>query len=283
MTGYTLLSISVLLIVAAVYALFDVLNKRTVPNKFAFLTIVIGVAVALLNGSYELTFGLAFAIGLLSYVLYRVGMVGGGDVFEFVFVTLAMPVWQQPVYGGFQFFIPFIISVFIAAGYASLLFIPIYYLVIKKRTKIADGPNRESITLGLVMLVGYMIFLAGLYVLLGVKPLGVALVGVLAVASFVTILYQKRVYNGMVTFVYPRQLEEGDMIATNLMSKRDIQLFNSKTKFGRLATEKLIKDLRGVKKKMPVYKDSVPFSAFMFIGIVVSLLFGNLILLMVGV
>ena len=291
MITYPWINVTVLLIVTAIYALLDVFNRRNVPNYVAYITLLIGVAMALLSGTnYILNFGIAILIGILGYVLYRAGLLGGGDVFEFVFIALVMPMWPQPFAYGMQlhtqFFIPFIISVLIAAGYFSLLFIPVYYLGKKghlraiKRTRPRD---RKSMKMGAVILCGYIIFTVALYYMLGVTPLGLGLIAVLAITSFITIVYQHSVYLEMVEFVYPEQLEEGDMIAINLITRKNIMLLKDKSGFGRLATSKMIKNLRGVKVKVPVYKDSVPFSAFVFIGVVITLIFGNLILVMVGI
>ncbi len=277
--------IAVLLIITAVYAMFDVFNRRNVPNVFAYATIVIGVAMALLSRSdYLLTFGIAVAIAAIGYVIYRSGMLGGGDIFELVFISLVLPVWQLPAaIGVYQFFIPFAVSVVIAAGYAALLFIPVYYLGLKRRAKRAAGPKADlKPGHGIAILACYALFLVILYATVGPRPLGTALIIVLAIASAVTAAYETRVYLSMVSYIYPRQLDEGDMIAVGLMPKKDIAALRKKTRFGRLATARLIKDLKGTRIRIPVYRDSVPFSAFIFIGVVFSLLFGNMVLLIIG-
>ena len=66
------------------------------------------------------------------------------------------------------------------------------------------------------------------------------------------------------------------------MDKKDIAYFSKRTKFGRLASKRLISEIKGIKKRIPVYRDSVPFSFFIFFGVIISLLFGNLILTIIG-
>jgi len=277
----------VLLAITAIYALFDVFNRRNVPNIFAYATVVIGAAVALGSGwDYVFAFGVAIAVAAAGYVVYRAGMLGGGDVFELVFISLVLPVWQQPVYqGGYQFFTPFVISVAIAAGYAALIFIPIYYLGIKRRPRRHGGaPSAfgHGLRNGLAIMVCYAAFIAALYAIAGPRPVGMVIIAILALASAVTAVYEKRIYLGMVSYIYPRQLDEGDMIATSLMAEGDLASLRKKTEFGRLATRKLIRDLKSSRIKIPVYRDSVAFSAFIFIGVVFSLLFGNMVLLIIG-
>ena len=83
----------------------------------------------------------------------------------------------------------------------------------------------------------------------------------------------------MVRNVYPSQLEDEDIIAVYVMNEKDLRYFNSLSKsFGRLTTRKLMQDLKGVRKKLPVYKNAVPLALFTLIGGVISLLFGNVLL-----
>jgi hypothetical protein len=95
-------------------------------------------------------------------------------------------------------------------------------------------------------------------------------------------IYDQRIYLGMVEFIYPNKLEEGDMIATNLMSKKELAIFQRKSDFGRLASDRLIAQIKKVRVKLPVYRDSVPFSLFIFIGVLISIAYGNIILIMIG-
>lgn len=277
-------TIGILIVITAVYAYLDVFNKRNVPNYFVYATLAIGIVVSLLSGvNLEFTYGIAIVIGIAGYLLYRAGLLGGGDVFEFIFICLVMPSWPQALYLNiFQFYLPFVISVLIASGYTSLLFIPIYYVVVKKHAHGLTAPSLKSMKLAAVLFIAYVAFMTILYLSLRIGALGIALLTALAVASFFTIIYEKDIYLGMVSFISPQALEEGDMIAVNLMSKKDFAYFSRYDGFGRLATKTLIAKMRGAKKKLPVYRDSVPFSAFVFIGVIISLAVGNIILLMVS-
>ena len=188
--------IAVLLAISAIYALFDIFNRRNVPNVFAYATIAIGVVMALLaGGGYLFTFGVAAAVAAAGYMVYRAGMLGGGDVFELVFVSLVLPIWQRPaLLGIYQVFTPFVVSVVIAAGYAALLFIPVYYLAIKGRRRHAAAreAGARGLRHGAAIALCYAVFLVALYVVAGPQPLGTALIVALALASAVTAAYEKR-------------------------------------------------------------------------------------------
>ena len=280
------IELAVLITIAFIYALFDVFNKRNVPNMFVYATIAVGIVVALLFNSglgLIVAFLIAIMVGLIGYALYKTGLLGGGDVLEFVFIALVLPTLVKPFYSSmYQWNIPFVLSVIIASGYASLIFMPIYYLGIKKPKNRVVSPSMKNFGIGVALFVAYMALIVAMVHTYGVSLLGVVLVLILAVSSAVTIVYQQRIYLGMVDFIYPSTLEDGDMIATNLMNKKELAFFMKESDFGRLATTKLISEIKGIKKRIPVYRDSVPFSLFIFIGIIISLLFGNLILIITG-
>lgn len=289
MVDPSLVKISVVLAVAVIYAIFDVFNKRNVPDVVVYATIIIGIGMAVLY-NYSIIwvdFGVAIIISLIGFVIYRSGFLGGGDVLELAFVSLVIPLQLTPTYIGiYQFGVPFVVSVIIAAGYTALMFMPIYYLLVKRilAGKKLTVPGRRSIVLGAVLLIAYIAFVALFSYISNLSTVAVALILVLAAVSFITLIFEKDMYAGMTSMIYPHGLEGGDMIAINLMSKDDISYFRKRyAGFGRLATSQMVKKLGSVKKKLPVYRDSVPFSLFILLGVIISLAVGNLILILVGV
>lgn len=286
MIDYSQVELGVLLLISLVYAVYDVFNRRNVPNSFVYFTILVGMIIAFLanSGMQRITtFVVAIVIGAIGYTIYKAGLLGAGDVLEFVFIALVMPVWTAPFFSGtYQWNVPFVLSVIIAAGYASLIFIPIYYLLVKKPPRNAPKPNKKRFIIGTGFFMAYMIFMAVMKYVYNINIVGSALIFLLAFFAGVTMVYDQRIYLGMVEFVYPKELEEGDMIATNLMNKKDLALFQKKSDFGRLASDELISEIKSIKVRLPVYRDSVPFSLFIFIGVLISLAYGNIILTMIG-
>ena len=149
MVSYQEIELAVLILVTFIYAIFDVFNKRNVPNIFVYLTIAVGIIIALVSNSglgLLIALTIAAVVGLLGYAVYRAGLLGGGDVLEFVFISLVMPTQMQPFYSSaYQWNVPFILSVIIAAGYTSLIFIPIYYLGVKKSQKNANAYEMKNV------------------------------------------------------------------------------------------------------------------------------------------
>ena len=281
-----IIRIAVLLIVTLAYAIFDVFNKRNVPNIFVYATVAVGI---LLTFTYplhtiELSTLIAIAVAALGYVTYRIGILGAGDVYEFVFISLVIPLQVTPILMAVQQFpTPFILSVFIATGYATILLTPAYYIT-KARKKIGKIKlDRKGIAPAAALMAAYLVLIAVLNYISGNVFLISIVMLLVAIPSTVIILFRSMIYEGMVVSTYPSQLEEGDMIAVNMMAKRDLEYFRKRTRrFNRLATRSLIADTRKIRKKIPVYKNAIPLALFAFIGVVVSLLIGNIVMLLLA-
>lgn len=275
-----LLISAILIAITAIYALFDVFNKRNIPNIFVYLTVALAFAITLTYGYSTILYSIAIAviIAIPGYLLYKKGFLGGGDFLEFVAISLILPIQPNPMfYSEVQIPIPFIISVLLAAGYTVSIYIPIYYLSRQaKKPKI----DRKRISSGIILLFSYAVLIAIMYAISYIALTGIMVLGIIGIASFFIIIYEGSIYSGMVEMALPASLEQGDMIATNLMDKKDIEYFTKISKrFDRLVTKKMLSDIRDVKKKLPVYRNSVPFALFIFFGVIISLLFGNLMLL----
>ena len=109
----------------------------------------------------------------------------------------------------------------------------------------------------------------------------IALIMLVAIPSAVTLVFEEEITSRMVSKIYPRQLDEGDIIAFNMLSVREIRYFSKYKGFGRLATKKLIDNMRNVKAKLPVYRNAAPLAVFILIGMILSLLLGNIVLFIV--
>lgn len=283
----TFVTLFYLLAVSLLYALFDVFNKRDVPNAFVYAALVLAFLFTLtypLQTIY-ISVAIALAVGTGGYLLYRKGLLGAGDFFEFVTISLILPLQPAPLLAAVnQFNLPFILSVFVATGYVTVILIAIYYLLIARNKGLEKGvkPDKNSIRLGLAMLLtAYAILLFVVSALVNINVYTIILIILIAIPSYLLLAYQKLINIRMVSFMYPKGLNEGDMIAVSLMSKAQRSLFKRKSKlFGGLATRSLIADIKEVKVKIPVYRNAAPLALFIFIGVVLSLLFGNILLFM---
>jgi Flp pilus assembly protein protease CpaA len=279
--------LSFLLAISVIYAVFDVFNNRNIPNVFVYVCFAAGFIITLTYPS-QLAINsilIAFVILSLGYLLYRGGILGAGDVMEFATISLILPLQGSVILHVPQLGLPFILSVFVGTGYAASVGIPLYYVILsgnkKSRFKAKAVPAHRKAT-GAVLFAAYLVFAAIIYTYSGLTFLGAFLLLLIAVSSSSMIILEDKIYAGMVSLISTSQLQEEDMIATNMMSVSDRAYFERKyPKFGRLATRGLIKSMRYERRKIPVYKNAAPLSFFILIGVIVSLLLGNLILLVI--
>ncbi|MGC8730592.1 MAG: prepilin peptidase [Candidatus Micrarchaeia archaeon] len=272
-----LLKIVILLVFAFVYAYFDIFNKRNIPNKFAYLSLAFGIFFTFLNPMGIILYSLIIAAFILAsgYLLYKGGLLGLGDGFEFAFISLMLPVQPQPVLGVQQFGLPFALSVFVSSGIVAIVAIPLYYILKTKKSDI----NIRSIEMASLVFVSYLLLLM-VFLVFGAGLIAIALILVIAFFSALLFLVEGTLKKAMVRWVYPKELDDGDIIAVNLLSKNEFSFFKSKSKhFGKLVDTKNMNELKRIKKKLPVYKNAVPFSVFILAGAIVALVLGNPLLL----
>ncbi len=276
-----LIRITLLLAFAFLYAYFDVFNKRNIPDKVVYLSLAVGIISTILYPLKvaEISFLLALFVGSLGYILYKAGMLGLGDGLELTFISLVLPVQPTPLFnmGLSQLNMPFVLSVFISSGIVTIIAVPIYYII--RGDKINLKPS--NIIKASIVFTSYMVLLLFVYLLFGLRIDATIFIMLMAIFSTIIFLFENSINESMVEWIYPKYLEEDDIIATNLMSKKEIDFFKSKfNEFGRLATKKQINALKNVKKKLPVYRKAIPFAVFILAGVIVSLLFGDLLFLL---
>ncbi len=278
------------LLFSLIYMLFDVFNRRNVPSIYAYLTLVVGLAFTVLYWNL-LTIAESLAIACvvlgIGYVLYRMGQIGAADVIEFAAVSLIIPMQPATYFSNVpQLPLPFIISTFIATGFVALLLIPFYYLPRARnllRGKLLSTVVRDDAMKGLMVLIAYLAFIAFLlYEIPGMSVIGLTILALLTVSSLITTVFERAITMSMVEYIPSGKFEEGDIVAINLMATKDVEATRKVVKnFDRLLTVRLINEMRSkkVKRKFPVYRSAMPLALPIFLGIAISLLFGNLILL----
>lgn len=275
---------TLVLVVALFYAVFDVFNKRNVPDLFVYASIALGVAATLVLSTSEAamiaSFAIAIAIWIIGYLIYREGLWGAGDYFELVAISLLLPIQPAPLLSTIpQFSLPFILSVFVATGFVAVWIVPLYYLFFTRRGHGSIRLSRRRAAYGITLLVLYLLLALAMLYFYGSGISKLVFVAAIAIPSALTLAFEEEITDRMVERIYPRGLEEGDIIAFNVMSGAERRYFRTRYRaFGRLATNRLIERIRNIRRKLPVYRNAAPLAFFIFIGVVVSLLLGNIIL-----
>ncbi len=292
MADFLLLRLASVAVVALVYMLFDLFNRRNIPNIVAYATLAYGMLLTLLLFNfYEIGISALIAVAILGlgYFVYRIGQLGAADVIEFAAISMMLPIQNVPALLGSvpQLGLPFALTVFVGTGISALVFASVYYL--PRARRIAKRPllsmvKKADIFKGTLFSLAYVILMLSMAITVHISAYGIAVMLVLLVGSFLIAAFNRPIAVAMVSEIKPGRMEEGDMIAINMMDKA---LENSVTRkvhgFGRLATTTLIKELRREfpETRFPVYVNAMPLALPIFAGVIASLLFGNLILLVV--
>src|SRR4030095_6511764 len=112
----------------AVAAYFDVYNKKNIPDEFlfAFLGIAFIVNVVFFEPNlFWFSIAVAAFLSAIGYLFYRMGQLGGADVFVLASIMLLLPIHPSCV--GMPFNLPFVFSVFIFSGILFALYVLFYF------------------------------------------------------------------------------------------------------------------------------------------------------------
>ena len=281
------LRIASVIVIAVAYMLFDVFNRRNVPSVFAYGTMGYGALLTVLYFNYSIiavSALIAVAVMGFGYFLYKAGQLGLGDAFELTALSLILPIQQPALFGHLPTLgLPFVVPLLITTGISALILVPVYYVprslgVKSRKFKPDTGDLLKALTIGAV----YAVFIIFLAFVIKVGAYGLLLMIAIAIGSISIIIFEKRITSTMVDMVDYRGFEEGDIIAFNMMDLSEIE--NAKKiapSFDRLVTRKLISELKSgrAKRKFPVYKRAVPMAVPILASVIITLAFGNIVLL----
>jgi len=283
-----LLRIASVVVIALVYMLFDVLNKRNVPSIFAYATLVYVFVLTLLYlniTSILSSTAIALVVLGVGYIIYKIGQLGAADVIEFAALSLIMPIQMAPLLAAniSQFGLPFMLSMLLNTGIVALILVPVYYIPKARRSlkkPLSSFIDSTDILKAAVLAVAYLAFIVFAVRFAGMGYIGMAILLLLLVCSCAIMLLSVPITRSMIKYVSAADFEEGDIIAFNLMDQGSIARIKSKVKgFDRLLTNDLIKELKRkrIKEKLPVYKEAMPFALPIFAGVIISIALGNLL------
>lgn len=285
----TVVRIASVLAIALAYMAFDLLNKRNVPTKFVYGTIAYGALLTLLYMNYEtigFSLGIAGVVFGLGYLVYKAGQIGLGDVAEFTAISMMLPFQGMPfLVAEAQYGLPFILSVVIASGIAALIMVPLFYIPMARR-KLGSAriEGRGSIAKAAAIGGAYIVFMGFLAFEGMASVYGLAVLGALAFGCVLVTAFEGLITGSMVKWLPASRLEPEDMLAMSMLPKAErVRLKRSVVGFGQLVTPRMISEMKreAARVRLPVYRNGVPFAAPIFVGIVLSLLFGNLMILVI--
>ncbi len=264
---FYLLRVIVLLIGSAIASYTD-LKSGYIYDKITYPMIAIGLIINLFEKELIQIYLLAGIVFVLGYLLYFTGKIGGGDVKLFIGVSLLMPFLNSSI--------PFILLVLFSSGVISIVVLSVYYSIkyFKKGIELNLIKSKLPVTLFLsILLIVYFYFLYNFKVI-SLIPF-IALI-VIAVCALIFLLLEKGIRKEFfLKKIKLKDLEEDEIIALEFASEELVKKLelNGKSILG----EKEVKQLKELKvKEVPVYRNLPKFAPFVFLGIIGSLLFPNL-------
>ncbi|MFA4983575.1 MAG: A24 family peptidase [Candidatus Micrarchaeia archaeon] len=262
-------------------AYYDIFNKRWVPNWLVYCFAAAAVAVNLLFFSEPVFFqAMLFGIAVfaLTYPLYRLGQLGGADVFVFASIAAAIPCLPTPLLAPSQQIpYPFILSVLVPTGLAFIFHMALRFIpYISKR--IACGKVR----LGIAKLAGpamvsaaFALFVFALMQLPVSLPLSyIATIAFLFVSLLFFSIFKDEIKESMVEPVSIGKLQAEDVLALEQMDGKVIK----RLRLPPLICKETISKLKAAKiRAVPVYTGMPAFLPYLFLGLLFSVLFGDLL------
>ncbi len=264
------LAIAFLGLIATTY--YDLFNNKNIPNNllYAFVGLAIIVNIVFFNQDIFL-YGILISalIALLGYPLYRTGQMGAADMFVLAAIALLLPI--PPSMANIPFNFPFVAIVFVFASLVFALYTFYFFFVKLLRSKKLKADLKPLILLAPYALFVYLFVNSPFFSFIYFSIISLAFL-----SSLFVMVYKETINKQLAEKIPISKIEEEDVLAIELMDEKFVKKHNLQ----KLLTKKEIARLKKLKLgSMPVYTKFPPFLPFILIGLILSILFGNILFL----
>lgn len=253
----------------AIASWYDLANNRNVPNNFLYGFLAVAILANAVFFQQDVvvfaaaTAALIFAAG---YVLYKVGYIGGADVYVLTSIALLVPVFPSHVDALFNF--PVVLSILINSGVLFAAYS--LYLIISHA--VLNGKKGKYEYFLLAPAYGVLLYFLSSTGVFGIGYL--AAITLLIFSSILFMVYRESVTAAMARKVPLSKVEEEDVAVLELMPA-----LAKKYKIKRLLDEKELARLRKLDVKwLYVYKELPPFLPFVLAGLLIAVTLGDLLM-----
>lgn len=273
MEGETI-RIAVALAGTAVATWYDVKNNKNVPNNvlYAFLAIAfITNAVFFQQEVFVYGTAVAAAIFAFGYLFYRLGYIGGADVYVLSSIALLLPVF--PSHARVLFNFPVVFSIIISSGVLFALYF-LHFIFANIMLKGGKGRFEYFILLPAYAVLVYFFASTGIF---GTGYL--VAISALLLSSILFMVYKYSIVEAMAKKVRLSKVEEEDVSVPELMPA-----LAEKYKIKRLLDAEELRRLKKLKvKEIYVYTGLPPFLPFVLVGLIISIILGDLLAYTIGI
>ena len=263
-------------------AYYDMFNKKWVPNWLVYAFLAFALAINIIFFEQALFIQAAIFAALIfaaSYLLYKFGQLGGADAYVLAAIAFTLPCLPKPLFAAEQAVpYPFILSLLIPTGIAFILHMLARFIPYISK-KISGGKIRftaKKLIGPCILALVLIIFTSALLALpIAVPPTYVMIVAFLSLALLFFSLFKDEIKESMVEYVATSHLQEEDVLALEQMPPELVKRLNLQP----LMDARIISALKKSKmKKVPVYTGMPYFLPYLFFGLLVTVLFGDLLL-----
>jgi len=259
------------LVLASGIATYTDLKEGLIHNYITYPLIAFGLIASFLNGILTTALLYALIVFVVGYLLYYTGKIGGGDLKLFIGITLIMPELAG---------IPFILSVLVVSSLIALMVVGGYYSI----AYLLKGFDYELNEKGIQRIGLLALFFAGyLYLLYSFSNISIYSIILLSVVLFFGLMFTA-LEKGIREFFFLKKIpfkevELDDLIAFDYLPASIQKKLDLKGK--RVLDEKEVRKIKHLKlKQVPVYRNLPKFGPFIFIGILLSLAFPEILKLL---
>ncbi|MCC7552110.1 hypothetical protein KO317_00400 [Candidatus Micrarchaeota archaeon] len=274
--NYEILRILFAVIGTSISAYFDIFNKKNIPDLVLYIFLVLSLIIVFIDFNLTLiiySIGCALIVGIIGYLFYKAGQIGGADVFILCSLALLLPV-QPKLFGNTSNInLPFIFSIISVAGFVFIIYVLFKYtpMVLKRKEKI----ELKRIIYSLPLICIFLIFIL-LSKKIDLPAIYLILIGFLICVSIYFSIFKERFMKTLIEKIPLNKIENEDVIAIEYMNKKIVEKYN----IPRVVSSSDLKRLKNAKiSKYPVYTKLPMFVPFILIGLLFSLYFGSLLFL----
>ncbi|MEM2948178.1 MAG: A24 family peptidase [Candidatus Anstonellales archaeon] len=259
--------IAVAILMVGIGTYFDLFKNKNVPDKFLYACIGIAFLFAVFPFNDLSVYALAqgifiFAIG---YMMYKAGQIGGADVYLLSAIAMLIPV--PPSITGITMAVPFIFFVIIFSGLIFTAYNIVYFIV-----KLSHEKITKIDWVYLILAIPFAIFAYFYSNSIFYSPIYFSIITILFVGAVVFGAFRETIMKHAVVKVPVGKAEE-EVFASEYASERERKIVRV-----RVIDKKTIEELKKAKiKEITVYGKLPPFLPFVFVGVLLSLFFANLL------
>ncbi len=279
--------IAVALAFCAAAAYYDFRNNKWVPNWLVYGSVAASVLANIIFFDPSI-FVQAMAFGIVvfvfTYPLYKLGQIGGADSYLMASIAILLPYLPRSLLGWENTTpYPFLLSVLVPTGVLFILHMLARFLPYISR-QLSQGKVHfaRNDLLGAAVLLSFVcifIYVASSMPIF-LPPFYFAAVSFLTLAMVFFSVFKTQIKDSMAQEVKVGKLQEEDVLALEKMDRSLIK----KLKLSAVLDARSISALKTAKvNSVPVYTGMPFFLPYLFLGLLISVLFGDLLSYLISV